>query len=156
MTDTICVFLNGPNPAYFCLFSFFSHNKYSTNTIIQKAQVVCLGLEPGAAGWQAQANPLSYQEKRQVTMMTIIVKVQKSTFLPESMASQTQMFHSNHPASLDLEMSHSKAIQMQWRYPAMAYVHWYLFYTYKLANTYFKNLSTKRTYKKSSKFSASN
>ena len=28
---------NGPNPTSFCLFSFFSHDKYSTNTINEKA-----------------------------------------------------------------------------------------------------------------------
>ena len=44
----------------FCLFSFFSHDKYSTNTINEKAQMACLGLEPRAAGWQGQTNPLSY------------------------------------------------------------------------------------------------
>ena len=49
---------NGPNP--FCLFSFFSHDKYSANTINEKTQMACLGLEPRAAGWQAQTNPLSY------------------------------------------------------------------------------------------------
>ena len=27
----IFLFLNGPNPASFCLFSFFSRDKYSTN-----------------------------------------------------------------------------------------------------------------------------
>ena len=31
------VFLNWPNPASFCLFSFFLHDKYSTNTINEKA-----------------------------------------------------------------------------------------------------------------------
>ena len=55
---------NGPNPASFCLFSFFSqHNdNYSTNLTINeiKAQMVCLGFEPGAAGWKAQTDPLSY------------------------------------------------------------------------------------------------
>ena len=30
-------FKNGPNPASFCLFSFFSHDKYSTNTINDKS-----------------------------------------------------------------------------------------------------------------------
>ena len=44
-------FLNGPNPASFCLFSLFSHDKYSTNTVNEKAQMACLGLELGAAGW---------------------------------------------------------------------------------------------------------
>ena len=42
------------------LFSFFSHDKYSTNTINEKAQMACLGLKPGAVGWQVQTNPLSY------------------------------------------------------------------------------------------------
>ena len=32
-------FLNGPNPASFCLFSFFSHDKYSTNTINGKSGI---------------------------------------------------------------------------------------------------------------------
>ena len=53
-------FKKGPNPASFCLFSFFSHDKYSTYTINKKALMACLGLVPGAVGWQAQANPLSY------------------------------------------------------------------------------------------------
>ena len=30
---------NGPNPAYFCLFSFFSHDKYSTNLAINEKSV---------------------------------------------------------------------------------------------------------------------
>ena len=30
-------FLNGPNPASFCLFLFFSHHKYSTNSINDKS-----------------------------------------------------------------------------------------------------------------------
>ena len=30
-------FRNGPNPAYFCYFLFFSHDKYSTNTINDKS-----------------------------------------------------------------------------------------------------------------------
>ena len=42
---------NGPNPASFCLFLLFSHDKYSTNTINEKVLMACLGLEPGAAGW---------------------------------------------------------------------------------------------------------
>ena len=41
-------FLNGPNPAYFCLFSLFIQDKYSTNlTLNDKALIMCLGLEPG-------------------------------------------------------------------------------------------------------------
>ena len=31
------IFLNGPNPSSFCLFSFFSHDKYSTITINEKS-----------------------------------------------------------------------------------------------------------------------
>ena len=42
---------NAPNPASFCLFLLFSHDKYSTNTINEKALMACLGLKPGAAGW---------------------------------------------------------------------------------------------------------
>ena len=42
--------LNRPNLASFCLFLFFSHDKYSTNLIINDKNIdVCLGLEPGAA-----------------------------------------------------------------------------------------------------------
>ena len=33
------LFLNGPNPASFCLFSFFSHDKYSTNLAINDRSV---------------------------------------------------------------------------------------------------------------------
>ena len=32
-------FLNGPNPASFCLFSFFSHDKYSTYLTINDKRV---------------------------------------------------------------------------------------------------------------------
>ena len=34
---------NGPNPVSFCLFSFFSHDKYSTNTINEKSVDGVLG-----------------------------------------------------------------------------------------------------------------
>ena len=55
---------NGPNPASFCLFLFFSqyNDNYSTNLTINdiKAQMVCLGFEPRVAGWKAQMDPLSY------------------------------------------------------------------------------------------------
>ena len=50
----------GQTGLFFCLFSFFSHDKYSTNNINEKAQMACMGLEPRAAGWQAQTIPLSY------------------------------------------------------------------------------------------------
>ena len=44
------VFLNWPNPASFCLFSFFLHDKYSTNTINEKSVVgVAWDSNPG---WQ--------------------------------------------------------------------------------------------------------
>ena len=36
---------NGPNPASFCLFSFFSHDKYSTNTINEKSVDGVLGTQ---------------------------------------------------------------------------------------------------------------
>ena len=40
---------------YFRLFHMIQFN-YK----LMKAQMVCLGLEPGTAGWKAQTNPLSY------------------------------------------------------------------------------------------------
>ena len=33
------LFKNGPNPASFCLFSFFSHDKFSTNLTINDKSV---------------------------------------------------------------------------------------------------------------------
>ena len=39
---------------YFCLFHITQFNK------LMKALIMCLGLEPGATGWNAQMNPLSY------------------------------------------------------------------------------------------------
>ena len=36
-------FLNGPNPASFCLILFFSHDKYSTNTINEESVDGVLG-----------------------------------------------------------------------------------------------------------------
>ena len=53
----------GPNPASFCLFFFFSQckGKYYTNLTFNDLSVDgVLGLEPGAAGWKSQMNPLSY------------------------------------------------------------------------------------------------
>ena len=42
----------GQSRPLFVYFSFFSHDKYSTNmTINDKAEMVCLRLEPGAAEW---------------------------------------------------------------------------------------------------------
>ena len=40
---------------YYCLF-YVTQIKHE----LIKALMVCLGLEPGAAGWKAQTNPLSY------------------------------------------------------------------------------------------------
>ena len=56
------VFLNGQTRPLFVYFhSFRKTNRYSTNlTINFKVYMVCLGLEPRAAGWQAQTNLLSY------------------------------------------------------------------------------------------------
>ena len=58
-------FKNGPNPGhFFCLFSFFSHDKYSTNTINEKSCIWCAwDSNSRAAGWKAQTNPLSYATK---------------------------------------------------------------------------------------------
>ena len=39
---------------YFRLYHITLFNK------LMKALIMCLGLEPGAAGWKAQTNPLSY------------------------------------------------------------------------------------------------
>ena len=47
-------------PGSFCLFSFFSHEKYSSNTINEKSVDGVLGTRTRAAGWQVQTNPLSY------------------------------------------------------------------------------------------------
>ena len=69
----VAMFLtNEPITASFCLFSFFSRDKYSTNwtkndksidgvleTQTRGGRMVCLGLKPGVAGWWAQINPLS-------------------------------------------------------------------------------------------------
>ena len=52
-------FLNGPIPAYFSLyFRLFKTSQFKFKLI--KAYMVYLGFEPGAAGWKAQTNPLSY------------------------------------------------------------------------------------------------
>ena len=42
---------NGPNPASICLFSFFSHDIYSTNTINEKSVDGILGPRTWLAGW---------------------------------------------------------------------------------------------------------
>ena len=56
--DTSCGFVvrflkMGPNQASFCLFSFFSHDKYSTITINDKSIDGVLGTRSGGdrAGW---------------------------------------------------------------------------------------------------------
>ena len=62
------IFLNAPISASFCLLSSF---QYGTNQFkLIKAQMVCLGLEPGPAGWQAQMNPLSYGGTHWATLFT--------------------------------------------------------------------------------------
>ena len=43
------IFLNEPTPASFCLFSFFSHGKYSTNTINDKSVDGVLGTRTQAS-----------------------------------------------------------------------------------------------------------
>ena len=45
------IFLNESNTACFCLFLFYTHDKYNTNTITYKRVDGVLGLKPGAAGW---------------------------------------------------------------------------------------------------------
>ena len=52
---------NGPNLASFCLFSFLSHDKHSTNLTINDKNIDgVLGTQTWAAGWLVQMNPLSY------------------------------------------------------------------------------------------------
>ena len=48
-SDNLSFFLkNGPNPATFCIFSFFSHDKYSRNlTINDKSIDGVLGIQTG-------------------------------------------------------------------------------------------------------------
>ena len=42
------------------LFVYFHSFLVTISIQIEKAQMVCLGFEPGAAGWQAQTKPQSY------------------------------------------------------------------------------------------------
>ena len=42
----------------FLVFRFFYMSQFKYSSI--KAQMVCLGFKPGAAGWKVQTNPLSY------------------------------------------------------------------------------------------------
>ena len=54
-------FLNGPNPASFCLFSFsLRTNIAQILTINEKSIDGVLGTRTRAAEWKAQTNPLSY------------------------------------------------------------------------------------------------
>ena len=45
-----CFFKNGLSPASFCLFSFFSNDKYSTNTINEKSVDGVLGTRTRGGG----------------------------------------------------------------------------------------------------------
>ena len=40
----------------------------------KKAQMVCLGLEPGVAGWKVQTNPLSYGGTPRLKFLDITVR----------------------------------------------------------------------------------
>ena len=42
--------------------------------------MVCLGLEPGAAGWEAQTNPLSYGNIMLFTYLIIIFVISNVSF----------------------------------------------------------------------------
>ena len=55
--DKLIFFKNGPIPASF---SVYFHLYHMSHIKLIKAQMVCLGFEPGVAGWKAQTNPLSY------------------------------------------------------------------------------------------------
>ena len=43
---------------FFVYFRLFHITQFLNK--LMKAQMVCLGLEPGVAGWKTQTNPLSY------------------------------------------------------------------------------------------------
>ena len=52
-------FFKWTNPdLFFCLILSFQHDTIQIE--IDKSMMVCLGIKPGAAGWKAQTNPLSY------------------------------------------------------------------------------------------------
>ena len=54
-------FLNGPNLASFCLFSFFSHDKFSTNLSINYKSIDgVVGTQTRGGKMEVQSNPLSY------------------------------------------------------------------------------------------------
>ena len=54
-------FLNGPIPASFSVyFNLLKMLQFKFKFKLKKAQMVCLGFKPMAAGWKAQMNPLSY------------------------------------------------------------------------------------------------
>ena len=49
------------NPGlFFVYFRLFNTLQFKFKFKLKKAQMVCLGIEPGAAGWKARTNPLSY------------------------------------------------------------------------------------------------
>ena len=55
------LFSNGPIPASFSVyFRLFNMLQFKFNFKLKKALMVCLGFEPGGAGWTARMNPLSY------------------------------------------------------------------------------------------------
>ena len=45
------IFFKWAKPALLLFVFVFSQDKYSTNTVNEKVELACLGLEPGAAGW---------------------------------------------------------------------------------------------------------
>ena len=57
LTVTMLLFLYGPIPASFCLFSPFSHHKLIANW---KSVDGVLGIRTWAAGWKAHTKPRSY------------------------------------------------------------------------------------------------
>ena len=56
----------------FCLFLTFHTTQIKYKLI--RALMVCLGLEPGAAGWKVQTNPLSYGDITQNTSLLFLEK----------------------------------------------------------------------------------
>ena len=58
---TVDFFKNGPIPASLCFFMLFYMTQIKYKLI--KVLMVCLGLEPGAAGWRAWTNPVAMAPK---------------------------------------------------------------------------------------------
>ena len=82
----------GQTLSLFCLFSFFSLGKYSTNlTIIIKAKMECLGLKTGAERWQAQTNPRSYGDTHKSLVWAHVLFTKTNNFLLKVVVNATAL-----------------------------------------------------------------